>query len=515
MSSEITISDFSGGLNLADPTIIADNDLADATNVYYDNQGILSTRKGIEDFGNNIATAAGIHSIYFTQFSNGNRYLLLGEGTNLRLYNETTMDWDILKADLTDGLRLSFITYKDNIYLTNGTDEVQHYDGAALAALPAVTKCRYLAVDKDVCYGCGVDAPPYNLLYTAPGDELKNGDFANEGPIDSSAESNATSLKVFNGKATVGTERGVYVADVFGAAFETVKIDYNGDVISNRSVINVENDQLFLSTNGYYSMSQRRGATGSYRADSFSKPIQKLIDRVEDKTTAAAHYYKKNNNVYLSINDGGDRNNSLYVYSVLVSSPSSRKYVWTKYENINANDFCEYVDADGDTHLLAANAFGGQVVEIETGYSDNGIEILSRVKTKTFDFDAAEMYKTFARVDVGGLVSQAAVISYCLEVDGVETCKSFEGASYAYGEAADDFSIGEEPLGENVLGGGAVTQDGVTYFPYVNRRYPYQSGYRMAIKLESNTRNAPWKFTKANIDIVAEPTDAFYNNYIS
>lgn len=513
----IRVTNFSGGLNYNESTTLADNELAEALNVYYDNQGILSTRKGILNFGNNISGASGIHSIYFTTFSNATRHLLCGEAGNIRKYNEATSNWDIIKSGLTSGLRLSMITYKDNIYITNGTDNMMYYDGTTVTDLPANTKVKYLSVDKDVCYGAGVGGgnPPFNLYFTTPGDELKNGDFSDETAIDSSAPADATGLSVKNGKAVVGTSQGLYLVDVFQTTPVVDKIDYDGDLTSNRSIVNVENNMLFMSSRGMYSMSQREGTTGSYRADSYSSPIQKIMDAVEDKTTASAFYYTKMNNVYLSVNYKGDRNNSLFVYSVVVSLPGQYKHVWTRYENINANDFCEYIDASGDSHLLVANSFGGQVVEMETGFTDNDVEILSTIRTKTFDFGVAETLKSFARIDVGGLISKTAEVNFCIDIDGVETCSSFTGGIYAYGDAAEDFSLGEEPLAENVLGGGAVTQDGVSYFPFMNRRYPYQTGYRMSIKMESRVKNSPWKFTKANIEIVPEPTDVFYNTYIS
>jgi len=510
----IRITNFAGGVNFAESTTIADNQLAIASNMYYDNQGILSTRKGIQNFGANIVGGNGQQNIYFTKFSTGTRHLLLVEGGNIRKYNEGTGVWDILKSGLSAS-KCSIITYRDYVYISNGIDNFMSYNGTAISEHAGNAKVKFLAVDKDVCYGAGVSTDPQQLWYTNAGVELRSSNFNNNEYIDRTSDGVITGLGTFNGLATVGTSKGVYMVNVFGSSVTIDKADYNGDIISNDSIENVENDQMFMSSRGMYSLAQRKGTQGSYRADSFSTPVQKIMDRVEDKSTASVFYWKKTSNVYVAVNDASTRNNTLLVYSVLMSNPSKRQYVWTTYENINANDFCEYEDANGDKHLLVANAFGGQTIEIETGYDDNGVEILSIVRSKTFDFSAPELLKTFKSIDIGGLTSKSTQIDYILDIDGTETAKTFTGVNYSFGDAADDFSLGEQALGEEVLGGGAVSQDGITYFPFIRRRYPYQAGYRVAIELRSNTANSPWKFTKVNIDIEPEPIDMFNNNYIS
>ena len=525
MAQTISIPSFIGGLNTSESTTIEDNQLTVAKNVYYDNQGILSSRKGISNFGTEIPVVDNQHSIYFTRLTDGTRILLVGAGTQVYRYNETTSVFDSIDTVLTDGQRLSFITYKDIVYWANGVEEMRSYDGTTVTelTLPAGLIPNYLAVDKDVIYTAGVTSDPSTLFYTdANPDSIIADGFANNEPVNQD-EGTATGLHMHRGLPFVGksvpnrsTGKGLYQVNTFATAPTVDPVDHGGDVSSNRSMINVENDLMFLSTTGYYALSQRRGTTGTYRALSFSNNIQKEMDKVIDKSTVAAVYWPETKNIYLSVNSGATKNNKLFVYSLTVSVPGQRQFAWTEYENINANDFAEYEDSEGVKHLLIANAFGGQVIEIETGFSDNGIAIRSEVQTKTFDFNSAEILKTYTNVDVGGLISRQQELSFKITTDGVDSTKSFTGSPYVISGIEDvPVPLGIAPLGEDPVGGGAVSEDGITLFPFMRFRHPYSTGYRMSMNISGNNLQSAWKLTKAVISIEPEPQDVQYNDYIS
>jgi len=523
MSQTIQIENFAGGLNSEDATTIEDNQLSIAKNVYYDSQRLLSSRRGISDFGAEVAGANGQHSIYFTRLTDGTRILLLGVGTTVRRYNETTEVFDTIDTGLTDGEKLSFITYKDWVYWSNGIDDMRRYDGATVTPDASLPKGKYLAVDKDVAYVSGVTTDPSAVFYTDANPTTVHADgFSNDEPVNQD-DGIITGMHVFGGTAFIGksvpnrsTGKGMYNVNVFSTVVSIDPIDNGGDLSSDRSMVRVENDLLYMSSTGFYSASQRQGTSGSYRAMSFSNPIQKLMDRVTDKSTVAAVYWPETKNVYVSVNESGTRNNTLYVYSLNASSPGIGVFAWTEYENINANDFTEYEDADGVKHLLVANAYGGQVIEMETGFNDNGISIRTEVQTKTFDFGSAETLKTFSNIDIGGLISRQQDLSFKIITDCVETTKNFNGTDYGCSSGSSiPIPIGREPLGEDVIGGGAVSVDGITLNPFSRFRHPFSTGQRVAINVSGNCLNSAWKLSKARVIAEIHEEDVQKNAFIS
>lgn len=506
---------FDGGLSLGEPTIIKDNQLPIATNMYYDNQVVLSSRKGSVWFGAAVGAETSIHSIYSTQFTDGTKVLLCAGGTRVYRYNPVDDDWDEILSGLTDGLKLSFCTYKDIVYMTNGTDTVRSYDGTTVTARAGMPKGKYILVQNDVGYIAGISTDPSEVFYTEANPTTLHADaWAGSEPINQD-EGIITGLGIIGSTVVVGKTKGAYTLDIFSNPSVIQQIDFDGDVTSHRSIVNVENDVIMASSRGIYSFSQRRGTTGSYRAYSWSDPISKLYNTITDKTSITSFYYRKTNNLYVSANVGsGSTNDTLLVYSVLASLPGQAKFVWTKYENINANGFTEYIDDDGESRLLVANASDGRILEIETGWNDNGIEIRTSVRFKTWDMGLSETWKTFYSPDLGGLISEGCTASFIVDVDGVETSKNFTGAAYPIGEDADAHPLGEDELGENPIGGGAISEDGLTFYPFVVRRPYIMSGLRMTITIEANCLNSGIKITKLTIPAEVHDDMVFPTSYI-
>jgi len=369
MAENIKVLDFRGGLATGDPTTIEDNQLAVAKNVRYDNRGLLATRKGIANFGNAIPGANGIHSIYDTRFNDGTRILLCAEGTTVYRYNEATSDWDAIDATMDDGTPIHFITYKDVVYWANGVDDMRSYDGTTVSThslAPLIP--NYLAVQNDVVYTAGVATDPSTVFYTDANPASVQADgFKNDDPVNQD-EGYITGIAPFGKILVVGKSKGIYTLNVFGTTPEINPIDFEGNCESHRSLVNIENDLFVMTREGVYSLAQRQGTTGSYRAYPFTRSVQEIVDRIDDKSTVCGIYFPGENNLYYGCNvDQGTTNDTTLVYSNLVSRPQERRFAWTQYENINANDFTIYTDADGEKHLLVANVFGGQVLEMETG----------------------------------------------------------------------------------------------------------------------------------------------------
>lgn len=504
----ILVSDFLGGLNTSEPTTIADNQLQVATNVFYNNQKILESANGFEAFGNVINDVDYIHSIYFAKFTTGARILLAGAGTNLYRYNEETSNWDSIQDGLTANLRMSFVTFKNVIYITNGVDDYMSYDGTTLnthstnAETGFALKGKYLIVANDVGFLAGVttgagDAQTVFCTDPNPDDLLT---FPNNIPINEDDGRDVTALAALGPTVFVGKEdTGIYTLDVTGELPTVRREDYSGGVVSHRAWVNVENDLYLLSNNGVYTLAQRRGTTGSYRAFPISRFIYDLISRVENKASAVGFYYSIKNNYYLAVDtENAGRNRGLLVWSVLTNS-------WTEYKGVNVNDFTIYEDENGVKKLLGANAFGGQVIQLESGYTHNNSNLVSISKTKRFDFGTPETLKNFTMVEIIGAMSRQTVLQVEIDVDGQKVYRTIDGSDFVV-DAGAAGPLGEGELGEGELGGG-VSAEVLPINNFNIRIYPYKTGRTIAVQLKSEGRYFRFQWQKLSLQVEGEPID--------
>lgn len=512
----LQIEDLRGGWNTSDPSIIADNELAKAQNWYYDEQQILTTRQGIANFGNPIAGAENIHSEYYVKFSNGTRYLLcaasmIAGGTNIYKFNTSTLNWDVIKTGLTKDLRLCFVTFKDEIYWTNGTDNVMSYNGTTVSEHAGVEKGKYLVVFNDVAYmGCIVNDKSVVYYTNANPVDLKSS-FTNYIVIEEDNGQVITGLQFQAGLLLVGKEKSIYSYDVVADKVEI--LDYSGGVVSHRSWKVVENDTLYLSNRGVYGLIQRKGTTGSLRALSLTNNLQKIIRGIGNFEISCAYYSEKKSNYYLAIDqDAGGRNKGLLVRNTVVGAykPTAG---WTNYVGINVNDIIEYEDSEGVAHLLGASVFDGQVIELEIGYDDLGTEIHCELDFKEFDFEEPTKHKTFPHVDFEGLSSVNVTAKFKASIDDREISKTFNAATFV------DDAVGVKSLGVNELGiypiGGGPTEEGMPTENFeVRVNTGYDSGRRIQPKIECDILNGKLQLKKLAPAVIVHPVDVFPNQNI-
>jgi hypothetical protein len=511
----VQVENLKGGWSDSDPAIIDDDQLAKAQNWYYDERQILTTRRGSATFGNDVSGVDNQHSIYFSEFTNGDRHLLCAmttaTDTTVYKYNEATEQWDSIKTGLTKDLRLSFATFKDEIYWTNGTDNVMSYDGSAVSEHASVEKGKYLVIFNDVAYMCHIGNDPSTIFYSNSNPTDLKSSFPNYVVVEEDNGQVISGASYQAGLLLVGKEKSIYSYEVTGDTLDV--LDYSGGVSSHRSWKRVDNDSLYLSRRGVFSLIQRRGTTGSLRSVPLTNALQETIRSVGDPTIACAFYSEKDSNYYLSLDqDGAGKNKGILVRNTVVGQykPDSG---WTNYTGLNANDICEYKDADGDYHILIANVFGGQTLEIETGYSDQGNKIRCELHLKQFDFGEPTRHKTFPFVDFQGLASAGAEANFRLEMGDTVRTKSFVAGDYidtpAGAKALGKYKLGSYPVGAGPTGGGIPTED---FDIRVNAGF--YSARRIQPKIEADILNSKLQIRKVSPAVIIHPVDVFPPNHI-
>jgi hypothetical protein len=120
----LPFTDFSLGLDLtSSPTGLDNRSLASALNVELTPQKGLTKRNGLKILEEGIQQDTKIMDLYNYYSSYGN-YIIsnLEEDTNNKLWLHDGADWIDLELTLSKK-RMSFITYKNNCYCSNGTDD--------------------------------------------------------------------------------------------------------------------------------------------------------------------------------------------------------------------------------------------------------------------------------------------------------------------------------------------------------------------------------------------------------
>ena len=371
-------------------------------------------------------------------------------GDNLFAYNETQDCFDLLLTGLAE-TRGQFAVYKDISYYVNGTDYVS-FDGKLCEQEATPVKVKYLIVVNDVAFGAGATADPSTLYYSNGNPSSLKIAFANTDPID---EDNGETIK---GLGNIGNfiyvlkENSAYKFDTSGPAY--AQIDKNIGTLAFGSIVKVDNNLLFQGQDGhiYNAYVEEAGSTRT-KADALSFQLDPYIDGLSSKSLTAAFEYKALNNVYFAVDaDGSGAPTEVLVLSTRQSALENNVGVFTRYVGINANDFTLWEDSDGVEHLLVANAFGGQILEMETGVNDDGSEIQIDLQTKAYELGEGTVTKFVKNID--GIFHATDGATFDFEAVGDDTSTTIGGATITVDEASSQSSsIGVNPVGTVVIGG--------------------------------------------------------------
>lgn len=449
----IVIDNFFGGWNANEETIIDDNQLSEAVNVYFDENNLLRTRRGTQTFGAAVSVGAGenVLAIHFYKEADGTRRLVCHAGTKFYSYNEGTESWDEELTGLT-ATKGQFAVYKDVCYYVNGTDYVS-WDGTTAAQEATPENVAYMLVKNDIIYGAGVTGNESTLYYSNGNPASAKIAFANSDPIDEDNGQKITGLANIGNFIYVFKEKSVYRYDVSGPSYQ--EIDQPIGCSGFGSIVGVDNNILFQGQDGHiYNTFVLETANARTKSLAISYDLASYIQDLKNYNVTAAIDYKPLNNVYFAVDteDVGVPT-EIIVLSTKLSDLESNRGVFTRYKNIFANDFTVYEDSSGVEHLLAAPAYGGQVMEMEYGLDDDGTQIEVNVKTKAYEFGAPTIAKFVNAVD--GIFHATDGATFRVDLLGDSSAEILAGDTVTVDEdSSNPSSLSVNALGINVLGGG-------------------------------------------------------------
>ena len=129
------IENFHWWLSLVEPSNLDDNQFEVLTNMFYNKDKRIQTRRWIKTFGTAIWTNPISSYFFFQRDDNWTRIAICVSGTQMYKYNEWTTVWDSIKtwltefeADGTTRTRWSFAVYKNVIYMWDWVNAYASYD---------------------------------------------------------------------------------------------------------------------------------------------------------------------------------------------------------------------------------------------------------------------------------------------------------------------------------------------------------------------------------------------------
>lgn len=371
---------------------------------------------------------------------------------------------------------------------------------------------RYLELFKDRIYSFGDDDNPSTLYYTdaAPLGAYPYLMLDNSVVIGGDETGKATGLTALGDILLTAKSSKIYATDV--SVPEVSAIDYTQGLYSDRATASVENALFYYNGRDINQLTQRDGVSGSAAilGDTLSNNVANMLDDITANQYEACvgTYFSVLKNYYFAY-DSNDDNipDKVILYSSRVPGAWS-EYTWPSYYDAGF-----YRDVNGVVSMLLMSAASGQMIKVESGFTDFDIAIPHLLRTKAWDYDSPETLKTFTSVDIYGLMSEGGEIDVDIIVDGESVMTTTINDTFL-DLTSQAVPIGVEPIGVELLGGGGSGEDVDTY--KYNIRIPfYATGQNIQVQMESNVLGMVWTLDKIAIVSDDQTFDIYPTSYIA
>jgi hypothetical protein len=526
----VTITNPGMGLNnVISDEYIQNEEASDLLNIQYVEAGNPAKRNGYQTVGSGLGTnPKGLASFYPTIAGVRTPYLLTIDGTALSYLNGST--WTTISgASFTTGKNTTFVQCRDELFIWNGTEAGAKLTSGLVLSRPTTTVSASFGIffnsrqivagvatqpnrlyisnstdSSDFTVATGGTAPQPDNVTDAPGASVFAGTpgYSEANLIDVSKNDGdrITGLAKLQNAVIIFKERSIYQLTFGSDGTPTITL-VNAAVgcVSHRSIDTVENDIFFLSRNGYYSIGNEPNYFQVFRTKELSVKVHPTLATITSSNlgTAASIFYGYV--FYGSIATGGTTTNN-------TTLTFDRRYgAWSKWNNVSANSWTEFIDSTGSSHLYLAADNAAQVYEIVQGtYSDNGTAIAGQWTSKAINFGDISLYKRILYID---FEFRQIVGSVTLNVytDG-GTLASTTSLSYSTDTTG---TVGSEMWGDPVWGGssGATTSASVsTSSSNIPYRLPVNKEAR-TVKVQISNGNLNETFVFLGMKIFYRPYD--------
>jgi len=286
-----------GGLNTADPTWrISSKYSPYMRNVFID-QGRIEGINGYQTVGTTL-TLSKVTGIFPFRRENGNTTFLVTD-SSVTLETSDFQTWVLVSSNSNTGSPLNWIQVRNKMWGYNGLDFVKTWDGINRSILngndntPNVPKFKYAQYWQERVWGFNNPSLASELAFSS----VVTTDAVIIDPTDSRAWPVTNSLKIGQGDGEIGTalwvrngqlkagkERSKYT--IYGTNvsnyFARKDISNSVGVISNDSVVNLDDSTYYLSYDGIYKDEQRISDLIEDDIENISRGVQKNVQNIWD-----------------------------------------------------------------------------------------------------------------------------------------------------------------------------------------------------------------------------------------
>jgi hypothetical protein len=500
-------------LDLSEPSIIPRDHLADSLNMVRRDDGLWENRKGIKQFGEDVGSGAGIHSLHFWKTGTGQRYLTVGTDTDLYSYAEGTDYNDgtfTNEKTLTSDKPWEAISYRDILVLCNGDDDIQtSTDNSTFTDRSGanIFNFKICSQANDFCFYSDIPGDEDKGFFTsgAPAQPWVT-DSNNTVNIDIGNSDNITACVSLGAQIIVSKEKRTYAIDL--ASLERTTIDWGGGAGGPRAMLQTQTNSVYSAgLQGIYTIARTQIGNNQLFGTPESELIQPLYNKIDDFRVINTVYTFDQNYAIFSCPINGER-------LALVKNLDYPDPVWTYFTGINSSDWVLYEDDDNGLHVLYADESTDKIWELFVGRDDNGAPILSKMAFKNDDFDFAGQNKYVSTIDITGYISADGVwiVEIFKDNDFDTPYKTEEIRFDTDAQLTQSFlGLGSQPLGGSPLGGifGATDDLPVSFFK--KRINVHDECERMQVVLTNSQKDVRVVFDKMTVYAALLPYD-YYNN---
>ena len=416
---KVRIDDFSGGQNSFDLSdVISPNQGTSFINIILNKKGVLSKRMGQTLFANDISDTAftGLGTFYPSATVS---YILAASGPSIIRSDTVGANWTTINGSnpLSSGKDTEFVQANNLLFILNGSNQTPLYDGTTwtvsggtTASPPTATTGAWI---RNYFFCAGNPAHPDWLYFS---NNLSPAVFT---PTDIIPVNTGDGQKIINietfklNELIVYKERSIFNLDLTGSTpltdWTLQNVSSTIGCIAPRSVVNVGNDHIFLSSDPIAVRTLVRTSYDKITIDRLSTPIQDIFDGTGDTAINKTYISKAcavlfDDKYILAIPTGSSTlNNLVCVYDFVTKSwylingwyPAE----WVVFNNnlycINAQDGmiqqC-FTGTTGDVTpgpTVITNAASSATVGISYTYT-----------SKNIDFDNPENFKQLDALDM-------------------------------------------------------------------------------------------------------------------
>jgi hypothetical protein len=256
-NTPILLNQFTGGLNTRlDSGIIDIKDSQDTYNMTFDDHYTLQSRYGCVLKASMPQRGTILSSYCFNQ-ANGKRWYVVQVDSSIFATENligTSTEWVGVSVNgLSTFYPCNYTIYGDRLWISNGIDYIMTWDGANVSTQTFIPKGRYIAVDSDILWICGVAGTPSTVYFSNGDDPTLLNSWTGENYVDINVDDGdiITGISVFQGRKIPFKKNGIYgisgntKSDMFVRNYSNVY-----GCIDNKSIQQFKNNILFLSADG-------------------------------------------------------------------------------------------------------------------------------------------------------------------------------------------------------------------------------------------------------------------------